>query len=133
MTVDPKVFRAYDIRALVPDLVDEESVYFGKVGHADAYQAPLEPEGVEQIGRGLARLFGAETVAVGGDTRLSTPAWKQALAAGLLSQGVHVIDLGLTTTDMVYFASGRWNVPAVQITASHCTWELNGMKMVRAG
>lgn len=131
--VDPKVFRAYDIRALVPELVDEESVYFGRVGAADTFQAPLEPEGVEQIGRGLAKLFGAETVAIGRDARLSGPAWGEALTAGLLSQGVNVIDLGLTTTDMVYYVSGRWNIPAVQITASHCTKELNGMKMVRAG
>jgi phosphomannomutase len=46
---------------------------------------------------------------------------------------VNVIELGLTTTDMVYYVSGAWNIPAVQITASHCTRELNGMKMVRAG
>lgn len=131
--VDPRVFRAYDIRAIVPDLVDEESVYYGKVGAADAYQAPLEPDGVEQIGRGLAKLFGAETVAIGKDTRLSSPIWGEALAAGLLSQGVNVIDLGMTTTDMTYYVSGKWNLPAVQITASHCTKELNGMKIVRAG
>ena len=42
-SVDPKVFRTYDIRALVPELVDESSIYFGKVGAADAYQAPLTP------------------------------------------------------------------------------------------
>src|SRR5207244_13299928 len=46
---------------------------------------------------------------------------------------VDVVDLGLTTTDMVYFASGKLNIPAVMITASHCTKELNGMKIVRAG
>src|SRR5438046_620513 len=133
MAVDPKVFRAYDIRALVPELVDESSVYFGKVGAADSYQSPLDPEGVEQIGRGLATLFGAEKVAIGKDTRLSSPAWGDALAAGLTVQGVDVVDLGLTTTDMVYFASGKLNIPAVMITASHCTKELNGMKIVRAG
>jgi len=131
--VDPKVFRAYDIRAIVPELVDETSVYHGKVGAADTFQAPLEPEGVEQIGRGLAKLFGADTVAIGKDTRLSSPVWGESLAAGFLAQGVNVIDLGLTTTDMVYYVSGRWNLPAVQITASHCTKELNGMKIVRAG
>ena len=61
-SVDPKVFRTYDIRALVPDLVDETSVYFGKVGAADAYQAPLTLDGVEKIGRGLAEFFGEPTV-----------------------------------------------------------------------
>src|SRR5689334_22818664 len=98
--VDPKVFRAYDIRAIVPNLVDESSVYFGKVYDPDSFQAPLEPDGVAEIGRGLAKLFGEETVAVGHDTRLSSPAWAEALAEGLNSQGVNVIQLGLTTTDM---------------------------------
>lgn len=133
MTVDPRVFRSYDIRALAPELVDARSVYYGKLGSADSFQAPLEPDGVRQIGRGLAELFGAPTVAVGGDTRLSTPAWREALAAGLMDQGVDVLDLGLTTTDMVYYAAGKLDVPAVEITASHCTKELNGMKIVRAG
>src|SRR5438067_582643 len=109
--VDPKVFRAYDIRALVPDLVDESSDYYGQVGAADAYQAPLEPDGVEQIGRGLARFFGAAKVAIGQDTRLSSPAWADALATGLQDQGIDVVMLGLTTTDMVYYASGKWNLP----------------------
>lgn len=131
--VDPKVFRAYDIRAIVPDLVDEDSVYFGKVGDAESYQAPLEPADIVEIGKGMAKLFNAETVAVGRDARLSGLSWSMALAEGLTSQGVNVIDLGLTTTDMVYFVAGAWNVPAVEITASHCTRELNGMKMVRAG
>jgi phosphomannomutase len=131
--VDPRVFRTYDIRAIVPELVDESSVYFRKVGADCAYQSPLEPDGVEEIGRGLAGLFGSDTVAIGRDSRLSSPAWGEALVAGFISQGVNVIDLGLTSTDMVYFVSGKYNVPAVQITASHCTKELNGMKMVRAG
>ncbi len=131
--IDPKVFRTYDIRAIVPNLVDESSVYYGKVGAAGTYQSPLEPDGVEEIGKGLAKLFGADTVAIGKDTRLSSPAWGEALAAGLLSQGVNVLDLGLTSTDLVYFASGKYNIPAVQITASHCSKELNGMKIVRAG
>jgi phosphomannomutase len=131
--VDPKVFRAYDIRAIVPDLVDEESEYFGKVGDADAFQAPLLPEDVAEIGRGLAKLFDAPKVAIGRDARLSGPAWVDALATGLTEQGVDVVDLGLTTTDMVYFVSGKWNLPAIQVTASHCTKELNGMKLVRAG
>ncbi len=131
--VDPKVFRSYDIRAIVPDLVDESSVYHGKVGCADSFQAPLLTRDVEQIGRGLARLFGAEAVAIGRDARISSPEWAEALAEGIRSQGVDVYDLGLTSTDMVYFVSGKWNVPAVQVTASHCTKELNGMKIVRAG
>ncbi len=131
--VDPKVFRTYDIRALVPNLVDESSVYFGKVGDPDSYQAPLTPDGVEEIGRGLGDFFGEPKVAIGYDARISSPEWSAALARGLNRQGVDVLDIGLATTDMVYFASGKFNVPAVEITASHCTKELNGMKIVRAG
>jgi phosphomannomutase len=131
--VDPKVFRTYDIRALVPDLVDESSEYFGRVGDADAFQAPLTTDGVEEIGRGLADLFDAPAVAVGYDARISGPEWAAALARGLNRQGVDVLDIGPATTDMVYYVSGARSMPAVEITASHCTKELNGMKMVRAG
>jgi phosphomannomutase len=132
-TVDPKVFRTYDIRALVPELVDETSEYYGKVGAADAYQAPLTPEGVELIGRGLADFFGADTVVIGYDARVSGPDWSAALARGMNRQGVNVIDIGRGTTDMIYYASGKMNLPAIEITASHSPKELNGMKMVRAG
>ncbi len=131
--VNPKVFRTYDIRALVPNLVDEKSIYFGKVYDPDSFQAPLEPAGVEQIGRGLGDFLGADTLVIGYDARVSSPEWSAALARGLNRQGVNVIDIGLATTDMVYFASGTFNLPAVEITASHCTKELNGMKIVRAG
>jgi len=131
--VDPKVFRAYDIRAIVPELVDESSVYYGKVGQAGTYQAPLDLKGVEAIGKGLAVLFGSNLVAIGHDARLSSPDWAKALATGLMAQGVDVLDLGLTTTDMIYYMSGKHNIPAVEITASHCTKELNGMKIVREG
>ncbi len=131
--VDARVFRSYDIRALVPDLVDSESAYHGKLDDPKAFNAPLECDGVEEIGRGLAELFAAPLVAVGRDSRLSGPDWAESLAAGLNSQGVDVLDLGLTTTDMIYFISGSRGLPAVQITASHCTKELNGMKIVRGG
>src|SRR5579871_3978248 len=131
--VDPKVFRSYDIRALVPDLVDQTSEYYGKVGHPDTFQAPLTLEGVEQIGRGLADFFQAPLVAIGYDARLSGPAWAAALARGLNRQGVDVLDIGHSPTDMIYYASGHLNLPAIEITASHCPKELNGLKLVRAG
>ena len=132
-SVDPKVFRTYDIRALVPDLVDETSEYFGRVGDPDAFQAPLNADGVEQIGRGLADLFDAPVAAIGYDARISGPEWAAALARGMNSQGVDVLDIGPASTDMVYYVSGARNIPAVEITASHCPKELNGMKIVRAG
>lgn len=131
--VDPKVFRTYDIRALVPELVDETSVYFGKVGAPDAFQAPLLPDGVEEIGRGLATLLDSPRVAIGYDARVSGPVWARALARGLNQQGVDVLDIGPASTDMIYYVSGKYALPAVEITASHCTKELNGMKIVRAG
>ena len=101
--VDPRVFRTYDIRALVPELVDESSEHFGRIGE---FLAPLTTEGVEQIGRGLADLFEAPAVAVGYDARISGPEWAAALARGLNVQGVDVLDLGPATTDMVYYVSG---------------------------
>ena len=131
--VDPRVFRSYDIRALVPELVDRDSVYFGKLEDPNAFNAPLTLDGVEEIGRGLGTMFGFATVAVGRDSRLSGPGWAEALTRGLIRQGCTVLDLGLTTTDIIYYISGARNIPAVQITASHCTRELNGMKMVESG
>lgn len=131
--VDPRVFRNYDIRALVPELVDETSEYFGKVGSADAYQAPLTPEGVEEIGRGLAVFFNQPEVAIGYDARISGPAWAAALTRGFCREGVNVLNIGQSTTDMVYYASGKYNMPGVMITASHSPKELNGMKLVHPG
>ncbi len=131
--VDPRVFRTYDIRALVPDLVDESSIYFGKVGTPECFQASLLPDGVEEIGRGLAHFFEDDTIVIGYDARISSPSWADALAAGITSQGKSVINLGLASTDIIYYASGSMNLPAVEITASHCTKELNGMKIVGPG
>lgn len=131
--VDPRVFRTYDIRALVPDLVDESSIYFGKVGTPDCFQASLLPAGVRTIGRALAAFVEEDTIVIGYDARISSPEWASALGDGISSLGKNVIDIGLSSTDMIYFASGSMNLPAVMITASHCTKELNGMKIVRSG
>jgi phosphomannomutase len=131
--VDPRVFRTYDIRALVPDLVDESSIYFGLVGTPECFQASLLPEGVEEIGRGLAHFFEDDTIVIGYDARVSSPIWADALTAGITSQGKNVINIGLASTDMVYYASGNKSLPAIEITASHCTKELNGMKIVGPG
>ncbi|HLH81315.1 MAG TPA: phosphomannomutase/phosphoglucomutase [Chthonomonas sp.] len=131
--VDPRVFRNYDIRALVPELVDEQSEFYSMLGDPNAFLAPLDTEGVTQIGRGLACLFGAPKVYIGYDARLSGPAWAQALAEGFAKQGVDVVLLGRCTTDTIYYVSGKYNLPGVEITASHSPKELNGMKMVRGG
>ncbi len=133
ISVDPKVFRTYDIRALVPDMVTPDSEYYGELNNPAAFLATLTTEQVEQIGRGLGDLLDGETVAIGHDARLSGPAWADALAKGLSQQGANVILLGYATTDMVYYASGKMNVCGVEITASHSPKELNGMKIVRPG
>lgn len=128
------VFRPYDIRAVAPELVDEDSVYFGQdLNKPEAFMTSLTPAEVKVIGRGLARFFRQPKIAIGADCRLSSPAWAEALAAGITSEGVDVVDLGSTTTDTVYFVAGKWQMAAVQITASHCTKEINGLKMVRPG
>lgn len=132
-SVNPKVFRNYDIRALVPELVDEKSEFYSMLHSADAFLVTLTPDGVEQIGRGLAVLFDAPTVAIGYDARLSGPTWADALARGFNQQGVDVINIGRATTDTIYYISGSRNIPGVIITASHSPKEMNGMKMVRAG
>ena len=131
--VDPKVFRTYDIRALVPEMVDEKSEFFEMLGKSDAFLAELTSAGLEEIGRGLAVLLDSPQVAIGYDARLSGPAWSQALAKGLNRQGVDVLDLGVSTTDAIYYISGKRNMPAIELTASHSPKELNGMKIVRAG
>ena len=133
ISVDPKVFRTYDIRALVPGMVTPDSEFYGELNNPDAFLATLTTEQVEQIGRGLGDLLDGETVAIGHDARLSGPAWADALAKGLSQQGANVILLGYATTDMVYYASGKMNVCGVEITASHSPKELNGMKIVRPG
>lgn len=131
--IDPKVFRTYDIRALVPDMVTPESDFYSELGNPDSFLATLTPDQVMLIGRGLGDFLEADTVVVGHDARLSGPAWAEALASGLAQQGVNVINIGYATTDIVYYASGKMNVCAIEITASHSPKELNGMKMVRPG
>lgn len=131
--VDPKVFRTYDIRALVPDMVTPDSAFYADLNNPDSFLATLTAEQVEQIGRGLGDFLGANTVVIGHDARLCGPVWADALARGLARQGVNVIQIGYASSDMVYYASGKMDVCAVEITASHSPKELNGMKMVRPG
>ena len=101
------IFKAYDVRGLVPDQLDE----------------PL----VERIGASYARFLigGTECevapsrVLVGRDMRPSGPGFVAAFARGVTSQGLDVVDLGLCSTDEVYFASGSMDAPAAMFTASH--------------
>jgi phosphomannomutase len=85
------------------------------------------------IGRAAALYLNAPEIAVGRDMRLSSPQLATALMRGITDQGVNAIDLGMTTTDELYFAVGKFNFPAgVMITASHNPGKYNGMKFCRA-
>ena len=107
------IFKAYDVRGLVPEELDEE--------------------GARRIGAAFARFAGAGEIAVGRDCRLSSRGLASALIAGVVSQGVTVRDLGLVTTDMAYFASGKLDIPGAMVTASHNPKRYNGIKFCLAG
>jgi phosphomannomutase len=108
-----RIFKAYDIRGVVPD--------------------DLDPELVRRIGAAFADWSGASPIAVGRDCRLSSPELAAALADGATSRGADVIDLGLASTDLLYFASGSLDVPGVMLTASHNPKQYNGLKFCLAG
>jgi phosphomannomutase len=111
------IFKAYDVRGTVPDQLD----------------AAL----CERIGAAFARFVvdsgGAERVLVARDMRPSGVELASAFAAGVQRQGVDVIDLGLASTDLVYFAAGSLDAPAAMFTASHNPARYNGIKMCLAG
>src|SRR2546423_2497096 len=69
----------------------------------------------------------------GRDCRLSSPAIPEAFVAGVVAEGTGVVDLGLAPTDMVYFASGRLDLPGAMFTASHNPAQYNGLKLCRPG
>jgi phosphomannomutase len=118
VTVSPpsglsRIFKAYDVRGVVPDDLDEDVA--------------------RHIGAAFASWSGAPKIAVGHDCRLSSPALAAAVRDGAVSQGADVVDLGLASTDLVYFASGALDVAAVMLTASHNPPQWNGMKFCLAG
>ena len=108
---DPGVFKAYDVRGLYPDQINE----------------PLASE----IGRGFVAHLGARRIAVSRDMRLSSPSIAAAFIQGARAQGADVIDLGLLGTDQLYFAVARDDLDGgAQITASHNPGQYNGIKLV---
>jgi phosphomannomutase len=112
--LDPKVFKAYDVRGIYPTELDEEGAY--AIGHA--YVEQFEPR----------------RIAVGHDMRVSSPAMAEALTAGAADAGADVLQLGLVGTEMVYFAVGDLELDGgVAVTASHNPKEYTGMKIVRSG
>jgi len=116
MRFSPSIFKAYDIRGVVPSTLDEEVAE--ELGHAFGTIAQQE---------------GEKVVAVGRDGRLSGPALSAALVRGLLASGVDVIDIGQATTPMLYFATSTVCSSGIQVTGSHNPKDYNGFKMVMAG
>jgi phosphomannomutase len=112
--LDPKVFKAYDVRGIYPDELDEA--------------------GAEAIGRAYVEQFEPRRMAVGRDMRLSSPAMQEALMRGAASAGADVLDLGLVGTEMVYFAVGSLGLDGgAMVTASHNPKQYTGAKLVRRG
>ena len=112
--MDPsRVFKAYDVRGVVPDELDAELV--------------------RRVGAAFVEWSGASEILIGRDSRLSSPELAEALTDGATSRGADVVDLGLASTDLLYFASGSLDRPGVMITASHNPKEYNGLKFCLAG
>ena len=116
MQVAASIFKAYDIRGIVPSTVT------GQVA-----------EGIGKAFGTIARLAGETSVAVGRDGRLSGPALSAALVRGLVAVGMDVIDVGMATTPMLYFAANTLCRSGIQVTGSHNPKDYNGFKMVMAG
>ena len=105
-------FKAYDIRGKLVEQLDENVAY--------------------RIGRAFAEYLSAKKVVVGGDVRLTSEPLKLALAAGLIDGGAEVIDLGMTGTEEIYFATKYLGVDGgIEVTASHNPIDYNGMKLVK--
>lgn len=109
------VIKAYDVRGLVGEQIDEEFV--------------------TEVGAAFARLVrvGASRVVIGHDMRESSPGLSAAFAAGVTGQGLDVVRIGLASTDQLYFASGLHDCPGAMFTASHNPAAYNGIKLCRAG
>jgi len=113
MTINPSIFKAYDIRGVYPTDLNEELAY----RIAQAYVQYIQPQG---------------KIGVGMDVRLCSPSLKKAVIEGLTDSGVDVLDVGLVSTDMIYFAVGYYHLAGgIQVTASHNPAEYGGLKMVR--
>ena len=112
--LDPKVFKAYDVRGLYPSEIDEEGAY--------------------AIGRAYVEQFEPKRMAVGRDMRLSGPSMQAEVMRGAADAGAQVLDLGLIGTEMLYFAVGELGLDGgIVVTASHNPKAYTGMKIVRRG
>lgn len=108
-----RIFKAYDVRGVVPDDLDDEVA--------------------RRLGAAFAEWAGTPRIAVGHDCRISSPSLAAAFREGVTARGADVIDLGLASTDLLYFASGSLDVPGAMLTASHNPPQWNGLKFCLAG
>ncbi|MGI8606081.1 MAG: phosphomannomutase/phosphoglucomutase [Gaiellaceae bacterium] len=114
MALEPKVFKAYDVRGLYPEELDEDGAY--------------------RIGRAYAEEFEPRAIAVGRDMRVSSPTMATAAIEGVIDAGVDVVDVGMIGTEMLYFAVEELDLDGgFTVTASHNPKEYTGMKIVRHG
>ncbi|MGA4849242.1 phosphomannomutase/phosphoglucomutase [Streptomyces sp. G5(2025)] len=114
MTADlSQIVKAYDVRGVVPDQWDESLA--------------------ELFGAAFAQVTAADAIVVGHDMRPSSPGLSRAFARGAAARGVDVTEIGLCSTDQLYYASGALNLPGAMFTASHNPAQYNGIKMCRAG
>ena len=116
MQLSASIFKAYDIRGIVPSTLD-----------------PAVAEALGKAFGSAARAAGEKSVAVGRDGRLSGPSLVEALIRGLVATGIEVIDVGAVTTPMLYFAAHTLATSGIQVTGSHNPKDYNGFKMVLAG
>ena len=108
-----RIFKAYDVRGVVPDELDASIA--------------------RRIGAAFAVWTNLPAILLGRDSRISSPELAAAITEGATSVGVNVVDLGLASTDLVYFASGSLDLPAVMLTASHNPKNYNGLKFCMPG
>ncbi|MFB9739251.1 phosphomannomutase/phosphoglucomutase [Streptomyces thermocoprophilus] len=108
-----QIVKAYDVRGVVPDQWDESLS--------------------ELFGAAFAEVTGASAIVIGHDMRPSSPALASAFARGAAARGVDVTEIGLCSTDQLYYASGALDMPGAMFTASHNPAQYNGIKLCRAG
>jgi phosphomannomutase len=114
MALEPKVFKAYDVRGIYP--------------------AELDEAGARAIGRAYVEQFEPAAIAVGRDMRLSSPTMHEAFVGGAAAAGAEVVDIGMIGTEMLYYAVGELGLDGgAMITASHNPKEYTGAKIVRRG
>ena len=112
-----KIIKAYDIRGLVKDEITPDFSFSLGIAFAKFLEFEREPA----------------TIVVGEDMRPSSTLLADAFSDGVISQGMDVIRIGLASTDMLYFASGKLNLPGIMFTASHNPAKYNGMKLCKSG